>query len=128
MLKETAYLFKGNTSFLPLWGAGIITHGIPKIKRCVIGITEKAKIAEKKDQTKDHLYRVTETARYIINEINTQNIDIDKVEKLLLERSALMITTRSENNHELKQSLSKCTNKDDWIELYKIAKIKYTLY
>lgn len=69
MLKETAHLYDGNKSLLPLWGAGVITHGIPKMKKCVIGITKNAKAANKKNLTHDHLYRVTETARVILEKI-----------------------------------------------------------
>ena len=128
MLKETASLFSGNTSLLPLWGGGIITHGIPKIEACVIGITEEAEKVEKSLRTKDHLYRVTETAKFIINEIKRKSLTIEEIEDLLLERSLLMITTRSENNTTLKEALKKCINKDDWKELYKKAKVQYRLY
>ena len=129
MLKQTAHLFKGNKSLLPLWGGGIITHGIPKIKACVIGITKKAKKAKKTDTTNDHLYRVTETAKFVINEIQTnKNLTVEEIENLLLERSALMTTTRTENNSILKDALKHCKNKDDWKELYKKADIEYELF
>lgn len=62
ILHRTAPLFDGTQSLLPLWGGGVITHGIPKFIKCVISITEDAKKAKKKDTTNDHLYRVTETA------------------------------------------------------------------
>lgn len=128
MLKQTAHLFNENKSLLPLWGAGIITHGIPKIKACEIGITEEAEKEIKENRTKDHLFRVTQTANVIINEINNNDITVEEIEDLLLQRSSLMITTRNENNTILKEALKKCTNKDDWTELYKLAKIKYRLY
>ena len=128
ILHSTASLFDGTKSLLPLWGAGVITHGVPKISKCVIGITENAKLSKKEDTTKDHLYRVTETARFILNKIQKDNLDINTIENLLLERSALMITTRSENNKTLKEALERCENKDSWEELYQEANIKYELY
>jgi hypothetical protein len=128
ILYRTAALFDGTQSLLPLWGGGVITHGIPKFKKCVIGITEDAKRAEKKDQTNDHLYRVTETAKFIINKIKEDSLGVNEIENILLERSALMITTRTENNKKLKDALKKCENKDSWEELYKNAGIKYELY
>jgi len=128
ILYSTASLFDGTKSVLPLWGAGVITHGVPKIKKCVIGITENAKSSKKEDTTKDHLYRVTETAKFILNKINKDNLDIQTIENILLERSALMITTRSENNKILKDALERCQNKDSWKELYEEANIKYELY
>ena len=48
ILQSSATLYDGAQSTLPLWGGGVITHGIPKIKKCVIGITEGAK-KEKKE-------------------------------------------------------------------------------
>jgi hypothetical protein len=129
ILKNTAKLFNGNTALLSLWGGGVITHGIPKVKKCIIGITEAAKKEkDKKKVTKDHLFRVTETAKFLINAINHNNIEIEEIENILLKRSALMITTRNENNKNLKDALDQCKNKDNWKELYKIAGIKYELY
>ena len=129
MLKETAHLFNGDKSLLPLWGGGIITHGIPKIKACVIGITKNAKNATKTDLTNDHLYRVTETAKFVINKIQAnKSLTVEEIENLLLERSALMTTTRTENNSILKDALKKCENKDNWKELYEKAGIEYELY
>ena len=128
ILHRTACLFDGTQSLLPLWGGGVISHGIPKFKKCVIGITEDAKRAEKKDTTNDHLYRVTETAKFIINKIIEEDLDVGKIENILLERSALMTTTRTENNQKLKDALKQCENKDSWEELYKKAGIKYELY
>ena len=128
ILHKTASLFDGTQSVLPLWGGGVITHGIPKINKCIIGITCDAKSAEKKDTTKDHLYRVTETAKFIINKIKKDNVNATEIESILLERSALMITTRTENNKKLKDALKQCENKDSWEELYEKAGIKYVLY
>jgi hypothetical protein len=128
ILHKSASLFDGNTSLLPLWGGGVISHGIPKNIKCVIGITNDAEAVDKKDRAKDHLYRVTETARYVINKINTENLSIHEIEETLLSRSALMITTRTENNKKLKSALRLCENKDSWEELYSKAGIKYRLY
>lgn len=128
ILHKSASLFDGNRSLLPLWGGGVITHGMPKTSRCVIGITNDAENSDKKDRAKDHLYRVTETAKYVIEKINGSNLSIDEIENMLLERSALMITTRTENNKKLKGALELCDNKDSWQELYEKAGIKYTLY
>jgi len=124
ILHKTASLFDGEQSLLPLWGGGVITHGIPKIKKCVIGITKDAEKAindgNKKDTTNDHLYRVTETAKFIILKIKTDDLNVTQIKKLLLERSALMTTTRSENNKKLKDALKQCKNKDSWEELYEL--------
>lgn len=128
ILKNTAYLYTGNKSLLPLWGAGVITHGIPKINKCVIGITKNAKKAENKDRTKDHLYRVTETAKFVINKIEKEDLTIEDIEKILLQRSALMITTRTENNKILKEALIYCKDKDSWEELYDKAGVEYEIY
>jgi len=128
ILYKSASLFDGTRSLLPLWGGGVITHGIPKFKKCVIGITLDAKKSDIKDRTKDHLYRVTETAKFVIDKINEDNLCILDIETLLLERSALMITTRTENNKKLKEALKICENKDSWHELYEKAGIKYELY
>ena len=129
ILKETSHLFDGiSNNILSLWGGGVITHGIPKIKKCIIGITENARSVEKSETTKDHLYRVTETARYLLNKINQENIGINKIETILLERSAQMITTKYENRKILRDALKKCKNKDSCQELYEIAGIRYHLY
>lgn len=129
ILKNTAKLFNGNRSLLSLWGGGVITHGVPKISKCIIGITEAAKNESNDNNiTRDHLYRVTETAKHVIYAIKENNLDIDEIENALLTRSALMITTRTENNKKLKDALKQCENKDNWQELYKIAGIKYELY
>jgi len=128
ILHRTAHLFDGTQSLLPLWGGGVITHGIPKFKKCVIGITEAAKIARREDTTKDHLYRVTETAKFVISKIREDDLDVNAIEKILLQRSALMTTTRTENNNKLKDALKHCEDKDSWEELYEKAGIKYELY
>jgi len=47
---------------------------------------------------------------------------------VLLERSALMKTTRVENNKKLKEALKLCTNRDSWEELYSLAGNEYELY
>ncbi|WP_036191947.1 hypothetical protein [Marinobacterium lacunae] len=128
ILHRTAHLYDGTQSLLPLWGGGVITHGVPKFKKCIIGITEDAKIAKKEDRTSDHLYRVTETAKYVLSKIVEDDLDVSAIEDVLLARSALMITTRSENNKKLKDALKQCENKDSWQELYEKAGIKYELY
>lgn len=128
ILHRSASLFDGTQSTLPLWGGGVITHGIPKVRKCVIGITEDAKKSQKKDTTNDHLYRVTETARYVLNRINGENLGVDEIESILLQRSALMTTTRAENNRILKDALKQCEDKDSWQELYEKAGIRYELY
>lgn len=128
ILYKSAALFDNNQSTLPLWGGGVITHGIPKIKKCVIGITKDAANSKKKDTTNDHLYRVTETARFILDKIKNDKLSINKIENILLQRSALMTTTRTENNKKLKDALKLCKDKDCWQELYKKAGIEYELY
>ena len=128
ILHKSASLFDGDRSLLPLWGGGVITHGIPKINKCIIGITYDAEASHVSERTKDHLYRVTETAKYVIDKINADNLTLDEVESILLDRSALMTTTRTENNKKLKAALKLCENKDSWQELYAKAGIKYKLY
>jgi len=128
ILQRSATLFDGTQSILSLWGGGVITHGIPKVRKCVIGITEDAKSAQKKDTTNDHLYRVTETARYILNRIKNEDLGVNEIESILLQRSALMTTTRTENNKKLKDALKLCEDKDSWEELYMKAGIKYEIY
>ena len=128
ILHKTAELYDDTQSLLPLWGGGVITHGVPKFKKCIIGITEDAKRAKKQETTNDHLYRVTETAKFVINKIKKDNLDVSGIEELLLKRSALMTTTRTENNKKLKDALKLCKNKDSWEELYNKAGIKYELY
>jgi len=129
MLYRTADLYDGNSkSLLPLWGGGIVSHGVPKIKKCIIGITEAAELAPVNKRTNDHLFRVTETVSHIIQRIKNDNLSIAEIEDILLQRSALMTTTREENNKILKDALRHCENKDCWQELYKYAGIKYRLY
>ena len=128
ILYRSADLYNGNKSLLPLWGGGVISHGVPKTKKCVVGITEEAKKANIKDRTNDHLYRVTETAKFVIEKINQEQLTVEQIEDLLLSRSALMTTTRSENNKKLRDALESCNDKDSWQELYEKAGIKYELY
>ncbi len=101
---------------------------MPKVKKCIIGITKDAKVANRRDRTNDHLYRVTETARYILNRINEEGLGVEAIEAMLLQRSALMTTTRTENNKKLKDALKLCSNKDSWEELYMKAGIEYELF
>lgn len=128
ILRASAEFYDGSQSTLPLWGGGVITHGIPKITKCVIGITKDAKVAAKKDTTNDHLYRVTETARYVLNRIRSEKLSVEEIESILLQRSALMTTTRTENNSKLKEAVKHCSDKDSWEELYMRAGIEYELY
>ncbi len=128
ILHRSAVLFDGAQNTLPLWGGGVITHGMPKFKKCVIGITKDAKQSQKKDTTNDHLYRVTETAKFILNKINNEKLGMNEIENILLQRSALMTTTRTENNKTLKDALKLCKDRDSWQELYKKAGIEYELY
>lgn len=125
MLKATAKLWDGDKSMLPHWAAGIITHGQPKGRSFVIGTTEAAKKAPKDDIARDHLFRVTATAEYILSRADT--LTVKEIESILLQRSLTMITTRSQNNRDLKRAIKKCSSKDDWQELYRIANIEYTL-
>lgn len=129
MLFRTADLYDGKSkNLLPLWGGGIVSHGVPKIKKCVIGITEAAESAPLNQRTNDHLFRVTETVSYIIKKIKSENLSVAEIEDILLQRSSLMTTTREENNTILKKALNNCVNKDCWKELYEIAGIKYRLF
>ena len=128
ILKKTADLYpkEGNPSLLPLWGAGVITYGQPNTKHYEIGTTDLAKSADKKSTTRDHLYRVTATAEFILKQ--AYKIEIEDVEGILLKRSIKMRTTSSENNHKLKNALKHCKNRDDWQELYGVAEINYELF
>jgi hypothetical protein len=125
MLKATAEFWDGDRSMLPHWAAGIITHGQPKGRYFEIGTTEAAKNAPKKEKTHDHLFRVTATAEYILS--RAASLTVQEIENILLQRSLTMITTRSQNNNDLRQALKRCLNKDDWQELYRTANIEYTL-
>jgi len=125
MLKATANLWDGDMSTLPHWAAGIITHGQPKGRYFEIGTTDAAKNVPKQDIARDHLFRVTATAEYILSQ--AASLTVQEIEDILLQRSLTMITTRSQNNRDLKRAIKKCSNKDDWQELYRTAEIKYTL-
>lgn len=128
MLKATAKLYdKNKPNLLPLWGGGIITHGQPQNKDFIIGISKRAAKADKKETTKDHLYRVTETAKVILTRLQKENLSVEEIENILLERSMYMIVTRSENSVDLKNAKDP-SNEDDWKALYKKAGIEYTLY
>jgi hypothetical protein len=126
IIKKTAGLYDGDTSVLPLWGAGVITHGQPNSKKLEIGVSKNAKGAPAKDTTRDHLHRVTKTAEYLLE--RAANLTVDEIEDILLQRSITMRVTRSENNAQLKRAIKQCDNKDDWRELYKMASVEYELY
>ena len=126
ILKRTADIYDGTKYLLPHWAAGVITYGQPKIQECVIGITEEAEKSAGKELAQDHLYRVTETAEYILARAN--GLSIKEIEEILLNRSIKMITTRSQNNGVLRKAIKKCQNKDDWQELYRVAGVRYRLY
>ena len=126
ILKITASLYDGTKCLLPHWAAGVISHGQPKSRDFVVGITDEAQKSKKSELARDHLYRVTATAEYIL--LRASGLSIDEIEKILLVRSIQMITTRTQNNKELKRFLKKCSNKDDWRELYRVAGIGYHLY
>lgn len=125
MLKATANLWDGDKSMLPHWAAGIITHGQPKGRYFEIGTTKAAKGAPTQNIARDHLFRVTATAEYILSRAGA--LTVQEIENILLQRSLTMITTRSQNNRDLKRAIKNCSNKDDWQELYRTAKIEYTL-
>lgn len=126
ILKHTAVIYDGTKCLRPLWGAGVITHGQPKIQDCIIGITEEAEKSVGEKLAQDHLFRVTETVEYILS--RASNLSVEEIERILLDRSIKMITTRNQNNSVLRNALKKCPNKDDWQELYRVAGIKYRLY
>lgn len=128
MLKATAKFYdESKPNLLPLWGGGIITHGQPQNKTFVIGISKKAANAGKNERTKDHLCRVTETAKVILSRLQKENLSVEQIEDILLDRSIYMIVTRSENSNDLKKARDP-SNEDDWKALYKKAGIEYTLY
>lgn len=110
-----------------MWGGGIITHGQPQNKDFIIGISKRAAKADKKETTKDHLYRVTETAKVILTRLQKENLSVEEIENILLERSMYMIVTRSENSVDLKNAKDP-SNEDDWRALYKKAGVEYKLY
>lgn len=127
MLKATAKFYdESKPNLLPLWGGGIITHGQPQNKAFVIGVSKKAAKAEKKERTKDHLYRVTETAKVILSRLKKEKLSEKEIEDILLDRSMYMIVTRSENSVDLKRARDP-SNEDDWKALYKKAGVEYTL-
>lgn len=128
MLKATAKLYdKSKPNLLPLWGGGIITHGQPQNKDFIIGISKRAAKADKKETTKDHLYRVTETAKVILTRLQKENLSVEEIENILLDRSMYMIVTRSENSVDLKNAKDP-SNEDDWKALYKKAGVEYSIY
>lgn len=132
MLKQTAGIFAeltnnpSKSSLLPLWAASIISHGQPKSRFFVIGITDVAQKEPGKKRTKDHLFRVTATAEYILS--HASDWTLEEIENVMLERSLLMVTTREENNSILKSALARCENKDDWRELYRQAEVMFQLH
>lgn len=128
MLKATAKFYdESKTNLLPLWGRGIITHGQPQNKDFVIGISKRAEKAKKEERTKDHLCRVTETAKVILSKLQEENLSVEQIEDILLERSKYMIVTRSENSNDLKKAKDP-SNEDDWEALYRKAGVEYTRY
>ena len=130
ILKETAHIYNGlavdRESMLPLWAAGVVTHGQPNTKLFEIGITEAAKKAKRQDTTKDHLFRVTETAKLILTKAPA--LTVEEIQNLLIERSIKMKTTRTENHTTLKRALNGCKDRDNWKHLYKHAGVDYELY
>lgn len=128
MLKATAKLYdESKPNLLPLWGGGIITHGQPQNKAFTIGISKKAANADKNERTKDHLCRVTETAKVILSRLQKENLSVEQIEDILLDRSIYMIVTRSENSNDLKKAKDS-SNEDDWEALYKKAGVEYSIY
>ncbi|MEO5368269.1 MAG: hypothetical protein H7831_18320 [Magnetococcus sp. WYHC-3] len=125
ILKRTAALYCGNKSLLPLWAAGVVTHGQPKSKNYVIGCTLEAKDANIKETSLDHLFRVTATAEHILK--NAAKLTEEEIEEILLHRAITMRTTQTENNNNLKKAIKECTEKDNWQELYRAAKIEYEM-
>lgn len=127
IIKRTAGLFDGDKSMLPLWGAGVVTHGQPVSKSLEIGISNAARKATKKNETtRDHLYRVTATAEHLLKKAST--LSVEQIEDILLQRAITMRVTRSENNSTLRLAINKCKSKDDWRELYRVAGVEYELY
>lgn len=95
-------------SMLPLWAGGVVTHGQPRSKKLVIGITEAAGRVGKDQRTLDHLYRVTVTAEKILKEAKSRTET--EVEDILISRSVYMETTKQENRGPLKHAVKKCAN------------------
>jgi hypothetical protein len=113
-------------TLLPLWGGGVVTHGLPKC--FVIGRSKKAIDSKNKQElTMDHLYRVTATADYILRHADKCEWDINRIQEVLLQRSLLMIVTK-EQNRILKNTVKHCDNQDDWEELYDKAGIEYDIF
>lgn len=127
ILKRTADLYTGNDmkKLLPLWGGGVITHGQPKSKEFIIGVTKEAKKLDKKDTALDHLCRVTETAQIILTK--AKHMSLTEIEDVLLSRSITMRTTKSENNTDLRNAVKRCEDPDNWEECYNKAGIEYEL-
>ena len=130
ILRATARLYDDSKdqNLLPLWGGGVISHGLPKSKSFVIGTTRAAKDAEKGKTTHDHLFRVTETARHILCRHKKEHLTVEEIESILIRRSIMMKTTKSENSGILKRTLKLCTDPDNWEELYRRAEIEYEIY
>jgi hypothetical protein len=129
ILKSTWQLYRDcedeyKSSLRPLWAAGVITHGQPKSRKFVIGRT-RAAAASTGPTVIDHLYRVTATAEYILTRAHA--LLEEEIEDILLRRSITMVTTPSENSHQLRNALANCEDKDNWQELYRVAGIAYTL-
>ena len=107
ILKATAHLYDAaKPTLLPHWGGGVITHGQPKSTSLIIGISREAQKAPKDTRTRDHLYRVTQTAETILVSIQkTPGISISEIEQMLLDRAVYMVVTKSENSHVFYRSL-----------------------
>jgi hypothetical protein len=128
----SAGFWNGDSWLLPLWGAGVVTHAQPKNKGLTIGESAAAAQLKKsgKAATKDHLFRVTETAKVILEMVQQNNMTtVADIENILLQRSVYMLVT-SKENQLLKNTLKDLlpAQRDNWEELYKAAKIKYKLY
>lgn len=131
ILKSTASIYEDLTDekkkfVLPLWGGGVVSHGLPKSDYFRIGISSEAERLNKDKRTDDHLYRVTATAQHIL--LNASKWKIEDIEDELLRRSALMVVTKRQNSGVLKRCLKDCNNQDDWQELYKNAGVPYRLF
>jgi hypothetical protein len=131
VLKATSSIYNDldegdKKTLLPLWGGGVVTHGLPT--SFVIGRSKEASDSKNKQElTKDHLYRVTATADYILRHADKCDWDTNKIQEVLLQRSLLMIVTKKQNRI-LKNTVKHCDNQDDWKELYKKAKIQYDIF
>jgi len=131
VLKATSSIYNDldegdKKTLLPLWGGGVVTHGLPT--SFVIGRSKEASDSKNKQElTKDHLYRVTATADYILRHADKCDWDTNKIQEILLQRSLLMIVTKKQNRI-LKNTVRHCDNQDDWKELYEKAKIQYDIF